>query len=51
MSREKDRFQKPDFLAKPNFSNLKNDLGMLYINIAILQIKFLQNSKECLVFL
>ncbi|BAY85016.1 hypothetical protein NIES267_45140 [Calothrix parasitica NIES-267] len=30
MSREKDRCQKPGFLEKPGFSNLTNDLGMLY---------------------
>ncbi|BAY85901.1 hypothetical protein NIES267_54070 [Calothrix parasitica NIES-267] len=31
MSREKDRCQKPGFSKKPGFSNLTNDLGMLYL--------------------
>ncbi|BAY84026.1 hypothetical protein NIES267_35210 [Calothrix parasitica NIES-267] len=31
MSREKDRCQKPGFLEKSGFSNLTNNLGMLYV--------------------
>ncbi|AFY57238.1 hypothetical protein Riv7116_4826 [Rivularia sp. PCC 7116] len=33
MSGEKDRCEKPGFLEKPGFSDLTNDLGMLYIFI------------------